>query len=262
MSSDRRLETVRDQGHGFASDGSPRPASQHAQAETKGGAIQNPAAAAAGRSLPTHPIVLRDVCPRPDAPPKQRQLNQLHRSLNQRDLVILQSLYDYRYLDTFQIKELFFPSLRSCQMRLQSLQDLGVIHRWKVIETPGVRRCHSLVLISTLGARVLADCHKAEPGIYVERARNARDHCWHAPHDLEANQFFVSLAVASLGRPDEGLLTWLGEGCSRSDYRRRAREYRWPAPAPDGGGIYVARGRQIEFDLGVRTPAGCGCGRR
>ncbi len=64
----------------------------------------------------------------------------------------MQGLYDYRYLNTLQVKELFFPSLRSCQMRLQYLKELGLIYSWKVIETPGVKRRHSMLLISARGA--------------------------------------------------------------------------------------------------------------
>ena len=233
----------------FAPGSSPRLSFQEAKGETTGSGIESATPGASGRTLPIHPIILRDVPPRPDSPPTQAQLNRLHRALTQRDLVILQCLYDYRYLDTLQVKELFFPSLRSCQMRLQSLDDLGVIHRWKVIETPGVRRRHSLLLISSLGARVLADRHDGELRTYLERTRNARDHCWHALHDLEANQFFVSLAIDSRRRPEEGLMVWQGEDQARIDYRQRARGYRWPAPAPDGGGAYLAAAGQIEFDL-------------
>ena len=106
----------------------------------------------AGRSpLLTHPIVLRDLPAQADARPSQTQLSKLHRSLTQRDLVILQCLYDYRYLNTLHVKELCFPSLRSCQIRLQQLKTLGLIYVWKVIETPGVRRCHSMCLISARG---------------------------------------------------------------------------------------------------------------
>jgi Replication-relaxation len=234
---------------GFASGSSPRPAFQEAKGEATGSGIETATSEAAGRTLPIHPIILRDVPSRPDSSPTQAQLNRLHRALTQRDLIILQCLNDYRYLDTLQVKELFFPSLRSCQMRVQALNELGVLHRWKVIETPGVRRRHSLLLISSLGARVLADRHKDEPRTYIERSRNARDHCWHALHDLEANQFFVSLAIDSRGRCDEGLLVWQGEDQARIDYRQRAREYRWPAPAPDGGGAYLTAAGQIQFDL-------------
>lgn len=134
-------------------------------------------------------------------------------------------------------------------MRLQTLKDLGLVYGWKVIETPGVRRRHSLHLLSTLGARVLADRHRAEPRSYAERARAARDHCWHAIHDLEANQFFISLVIQSRGLSEEGLLAWYGEDYLRAQYRLKAREYKWPAPAPDGGGVYLASGGQIQFDV-------------
>ncbi len=234
----------------FAPDGSPRPASQEAQIGTKTIGIQSSDTHVPGRTLPIHPVILRDVPPRPDSPPTQAQLNRLHRTLTERDLVLLQGLHDYRYFDTLQIKELFFPSIRSCQQRLQSLQEVGLLHRWKVIETPGVRRRYSLVLLSTLGARVLADRHHALPRSYLECGRDARDHCWHALHDLEANQFFVSLAVDGRGRPDEGVLVWQGEDQARIEYRQQAREYRWPSsPALDGGGVYVAPAGQIQFDL-------------
>jgi len=114
--------------------------------------------------------------PTADTRPSQSELTRLHRTLTQRDLVILQCLYDYRYLNTFQVKELLFPSLRSCQMRLQHLKELSLIYSWKVIETPGVKRRPSLVLISARGARVLADWHGDDQRAYVERSHAVRDH--------------------------------------------------------------------------------------
>src|SRR5437667_6540765 len=44
--------------------------------------------------LLTHPIILRDLPPHADARPSQSELTRLHRTLTQRDLVILQCLYD------------------------------------------------------------------------------------------------------------------------------------------------------------------------
>ena len=234
----------------FASGDSLRPAPQEAQDEAQASRTQFGPPRRPGRSLiPTHPIILRDLPPQSEARPSQTQLNRLHRSLNQRDLLILQALYDYRYLNTLQVKELFFPSLRSCQMRLQSLKHLGLIYSWKVIETPGVRRRHSLLLISARGARVLADWHGDDPRDYVERSHDARDHCWHATHDLEANQFFVALITQSRARKDEGLLVWYGEEHVRAERRTTAREYKSPVPTPDGCGVYLAAGGRILFDL-------------
>ena len=192
----------------FGSGDSLRPAPQEAKDEAQASRTQFGPPHEPGRSLiPTHPIILRDLPPQAESHPTQAQLSRLHRTLNQRDLLILQSLHDYRYLNTLQIKELFFPSLRSCQMRLQSLKDLGLIYRWKVIETPGVRRRHSLLLISARGARVLADWHGDEARDYVGRSHDARDHCWHATHDLEANQFFVAMITQGRGPAD---LVWRG----------------------------------------------------
>ncbi len=191
----------------FAARRSRRPALQ----EAKGGVTtvqtrKQPPNKAGLSLLLTHPIILRDLPPNADARPSQSELTRLHRTLTQRDLVILQCLYDYRYLNTLQVKELFFPSLRSCQMRLQYLKELGLIYSWKVIETPGVKRRHSLLLISARGARVLADWHGDDQRAYVERSHAVRDHGWHATHDLEANRLFVALAMQSRQRRAEGLL--------------------------------------------------------
>src|SRR5712692_5800537 len=209
----------------------PRRSRRPALQEAKGGVTRirtrkQPPNKAGLSLLLTHPIILRDLPPTADTRPSQSELTRLHRTLTERDLVILQSLYDYRYLNTLQVKELFFPSLRSCQMRLQYLKELGLIYSWKVIETPGVKRRHSLVLISTRGARVLADWHGDEQRAYVERSHAVRDHCWHAVHDLEANQVFVALAMQSRQRKAEGLLHWYSEEHVRADRGEMAREYK------------------------------------
>src|SRR5438477_12138263 len=158
----------------FAPRHSRRRALQEAKVDAQRFRTRNGQASQAGRSPSlTHPIVLRDLPAHADARPSQTQLTKLHRSLTQRDLVILQSLYDYRYLNTLQLQELFFPSLRSCQIRLHQLKTLGLIYVWKVIETPGVRRRHSMCLISARGARVIADWHGDDELAYVERSHEA-----------------------------------------------------------------------------------------
>ena len=234
----------------FASGGSLRPSLQEAKDEDPTFQVQSEPPDEPGQShLSTHPIILRDLPPQADARPSQAQLSKLHRSLTQRDLVMFQFLHDYRYLNTLQVTELFFPSLRSCQIRLHHLKSLGLIYVWKVIETPGVKRRHSLCLISARGARVLADWHGDDPRAYIERSHDARDHCWHALHDLEANQFFVSLVSRSRQLEGEGLLLWHGEEQVRAERREMARQNKWPSPTPDGCGVYIANGGRILFDL-------------
>src|SRR5258708_7157504 len=215
----------------FAPRRSRRPALQEAKGGVPPIRTRKPHSNKAGLALLlTHPIILRDLPRHADARPSQSELTRLHRTLTQRDLVILQSLYDYRYLNTLQFKELFFPSLRSCQMRLQYLKELRLIYSWKVIETPGVKRRHSLVLISARGARVLADWHGDDQRAYVERSHAVRDHCWHATHDLEATHFFLALVTQSGHRRPQWLLHWYSEEHVRADRSEMAREYKWPVP--------------------------------
>jgi hypothetical protein len=106
-----------------------------------------------------------------------------------------------------------------------------------------------MCLISARGARVLADWHGDDQRAYVERSHEARDHCWHAVHDLEANQFFVSLVSRSREIRRQGLQIWSGEEQVREERRERARETKQPIPTPDGRGIYRANGGRIFFDL-------------
>ncbi len=234
----------------FASGRARRPALQEAKADAPAIRTRKQSPNKPGLSLLlTHPIILRDLPANADARPSQSELSRLHRTLTQRDLVVLQSLYDYRYLNTLQVKELFFPSLRSCQMRIQYLKELGLIYSWKVIETPGVKRRHSLLLISARGARVLADWHGDDQRAYIERSHAVRDHCWHATHDLEANQLFVALVMQSRQRRAEGLLHWYSEEHVRAERGEIAREYKWPLPTPDGSGVYLKPEGRILFDL-------------
>lgn len=239
----------------FASGTAHRHAHQQAKQDAKEAAVrgrtQFPPPASAGLSplFSTHPIILRDLPPHADASLNQVQTSQLLRTLKQRDLVLLQVLHDYRYLNTLQVKELFFPSLRSAQMRLQLLRDQGLIYMWKVIEPPGVTRRPSLLLLSPRGARLLAN-HQGDDGRpYLERSREARDHCWHAVHDLEANQFFIALAAQSRQLVDQGLFYWYGEDYCRSERVQFARERRLPAPVPDGMGVYLSPAGRVLFDL-------------
>ena len=92
----------------FAARRSRRPALQEAKVGAQSIRTRKQSPNVAGLSLLlTHPIILRDLPPDADARPSQSELTRLHRTLTQRDLVILQCLYDYRYLNTLQVKELF-----------------------------------------------------------------------------------------------------------------------------------------------------------
>src|SRR5205085_9106497 len=116
----------------------------------------------------------------------QEETSRLLRSLTQRDLSILQTLHDYRYLNTFHIQQLFFHGIRSAQMRLQFLSDHGLIYRWQMIDPPGLTRRSSLLLLTPRGGRLLAEFRGHSPWSYLRRAKDARDHSWPIIHDLGA----------------------------------------------------------------------------
>ena len=196
-----------------------------------------------------HPIILRDLHKHSSSLLTQEETSHLLRSLTQRDVAILQALHDYRYLNTLQIQQLFFHGIRSAQMRLQFLSDHGLTYRWSMIDPPGLTRRPSMLLLTPRGGRLLAEFRGHSPWSYIRRAKDARDHCWHLTHDLEANGFFIDLALASRMQVDQGLLLWIGEESSRSSRRTWAKEHRRPIATPDGEGLYLSCDRTIAFDL-------------
>lgn len=203
------------------------------------------------RRTPIHgrPIILRNLHQHSSSLITQQETSLLLRSLTQRDIAILQALHDYRYLNTVQIQQLFFHGIRSTQMRVQFLSHHGLVYRWQMIDPPGLTRRPSLLLLTPRGGRLLAEYRGHSPWSYIRRAKDARDHCWHVTHDLEANGFFVDLAVASRLSVDQGLLLWIGEESSRSSRRVWGKEHRRPVATPDGEGLYLTGGRTVRFDL-------------
>ncbi len=181
----------------------------------------------------------------------QRDFAILAASLTQRDLTILISLAAYRYLNLHQLERLFFPSSRSAQIRLKQLKDQGLIQRWKVIEPPGITRRPSVFLLSPRGARVLAASRSEDPKSLVRQARLAELQCLNVTHDLQANGFFVELAMASRDIPDQGLYHWVGEAAIRSAVRSgQPRSRRGEAaPASDGWGRYLTPSGEVIFEL-------------
>jgi hypothetical protein len=245
------LDAVReDLASAFAPTPSLPPAVQGMNPIAKPLRIQETPGSTPGRT-PIHgrPIIIRDLRKHTSSLLTLEDTSRLLRSLTQRDVAILQALHDYRYLNTLQIQQLFFHGIRSTQMRLQFLSNHGLIYRWQMIDPPGLTRRPSLLLLTSRGGRLLAEFRGHSPWSYIRRAKDARDHCWHVTHDLEANGFFVDLALASRLQVDQGLLLWIGEESSRSTRRVWAKERRRPIATPDGEGFYFARGRVVSFDL-------------
>ena len=129
----------------------------------------------------------------------------LLRSLTARDVAILTALDQYRYLDRQQLEELFFQGPRSSQLRLRFLAQSGLLVSWRVRRQPGRIPRPSVFLLSSRGARVLAQLSGASPDPFVKRAEHARNRAFHVLHDIEANAFFVALTAASRSLRHQGL---------------------------------------------------------
>ena len=170
--------------------------------------------------------------------------------LTPRDTAILGALHAYRYLDRYQLQGLFFEGPRSCQYRLAWLDAHDLVHAWRAVIRPGHIRRATIYLLSTHGARAIADWRDEDLRIYVERADHAARRRHHIVHDLAANQLFVDLALATRGLRDGGLYHWVGEhGVIRAYGEDRDR-----GPIPDGWGrLLLPHGElllHLEWDRG------------
>ncbi len=185
---------------------------------------------------------------------RRRHVEQLLPVLTARDVAILTALSQYRYLDQYQVQQLFFQAPRSCQSRVKWLRDHHLVHQWMALHPPGWRRRHSILLLSVRGAGVLAACLGEDAHGFIRRARRAREDALQLTHDLESNGFFVALAVTSRSLWDQGLYHWVGAETSQRVYRERGADL-----APDGWGRYLTIGGGevvffVEWDRGTESP--------
>lgn len=171
-----------------------------------------------------------------------------------RDMAILQELDSHRYLDRNQIQALFFPGPRNCQYRLQWLLDHGLLTRWRAATRPG-RVCRASIYVAARrGAALLAEWRDQDPRPFVKRAENALARRFHLVHQLEANQFFVGLAVSIRDTRDLGLYNWVGEHEIVAAYGESDEH----GPTPDGWGRLLTHDREfllhLEWDRGTEQP--------
>lgn len=163
------------------------------------------------------------------------------RRLDQRDREILRSLFEHELLVTYQIKVLFFSSLRRCQEVMRELREIGLVDRDLPTERIGVGKAQGHWTITEAGVHVLA--------VTMRKPRSRIDwmprDTWHESdrnreHLLGVNRFFVSLVEASLRFPDHGLEKWTPEKVveSKNNWVRH-----------DGYGRYHHPGGSCDFYL-------------
>jgi hypothetical protein len=182
-----------------------------------------------------------------------------------RELVLLTTLSEHRYLTTEQLRALFFTSLRAAQLHLRWLAvEMRMIMRWPqlepVVSEPGPaqtfwgwRRRSSLFLLTERGAAVVAAYRRLDPQALVRRSYYAAEYCHHLEHDLETNGFWVGLAAAARDLPDQGLYHWVGDDAMRRNFQERGADL-----APDGWGRYLMPAGEVlfalEWDRGTEPP--------
>lgn len=153
----------------------------------------------------------------------------MSRWLTNRDREICHHIYDHSVLTATQISKLHFTTLRGAEKRLKKLYERRVLDRFQPQVQFGSAPYH--YILDELGMRVVA----ADRGLDLKRARQrlqtdldipARSH---RHHQLEVNDFFVSLIKAC--RDSQGhyeLIRWWNE--------KRCREAWKGMVTPDGLG--------------------------
>lgn len=159
--------------------------------------------------------------------------------LTPRDEAICLHLNDHRVLTTGQLADLHFTSSRRARDRLMTLNQKGVVDRFRPYRYPGSAQWH--YFLGELGARVVASRlgfdlkvirHRMERDL--ELVRNQR-----LFHIVETNDFFVHLIKRCRQVPGYEVTRWWGERRCSAELRGDVR--------PDGLASISAFGRRLTF---------------
>jgi len=163
--------------------------------------------------------------------------------LSARERAILLALHQYRYLDRSQLEALFFQGSRSAQLKLRELTLRQLVLRWDRRQHGTAAPRPSVYVLTGRGAARLSHTMQCDPRPPMTRARRAQTQTYHLLHDVEANGFFVRVAVGAAALPEQGLYHWAGE----THCRQVSGEH--GSPASDGWGRYLLADRELLFDL-------------
>jgi hypothetical protein len=134
--------------------------------------------------------------------------------LTERDLKIIQAVYEYRMLTTQQLQTLFFPSLHQAYNRLAALYHHGFLERQFLGVHADKMNTPILYLLDRRGADLL----QAELGLDVTWSSEAKQvTAQFLEHTIAINTVRVAIAKAS-ELPSFALLTWKGENDLKAEY--------------------------------------------
>ncbi|WP_238015012.1 replication-relaxation family protein [Dactylosporangium sp. AC04546] len=182
----------------------------------------------------------------PTSSPATRLLA-LYPHLTTRDRALLALLDEHRVLTSDQIMRLQFQAMRTCQIRLRTLLELGVLERFRFARLNGGAEPWHWTL-GLAGAQFRA-------GVTGRPTPTERGHRTHVirltaspllPHLRTTNEFFVRLAHAARIGSAMRLQRWWSERTATAKFLRIR---------PDGHGLWTAGGRTVgcylECDMGT-----------
>jgi hypothetical protein len=127
--------------------------------------------------------------------------------LQERDIKILETLYNYRFLTTTQIADLFFGAKSKALRRLRQLYDNGLVAR--IFRPVVVGSAEIIYCLDSYGVSVLAQ-HLGIDRENIDWSRRSftRLKSLFLDHALEVNRFRVALCLAVRDDPGSELLSW------------------------------------------------------
>lgn len=140
--------------------------------------------------------------------------------IQERDIEVLVSLHEYRYLSTSQIKSLHFPSAQTARRRLSAMEKLSLIKRFDV---PNI--ADDLFHLTSEGARYVAFKLEQSPeAIKIPRkGSNPRDY-YFMHHFMSISDFRIALTKACERHPLISLTGYIPEhigAITKSGYLRK-----------------------------------------
>ncbi|MFJ8746698.1 replication-relaxation family protein [Embleya sp. NPDC127516] len=141
------------------------------------------------------------------------RIQNLKARLTERDRLILRTLATHRLLTTHQIAELAFDSPVTARHRMQDLEAMQAVDRFRPRADRGSHPSH--FVLSPAGAAVVAVDAEQETKPAIRRARRDRELGLKSPHRLRhllgVNGFHTALAAHARTHPDTAVKLWRSE---------------------------------------------------
>jgi Replication-relaxation len=162
--------------------------------------------------------------------------------LTDRHVLMLQALADHKALTGKHLTDLFFGSVRRCQVHVAYLKRLGLIKETTGLPRPQRGSAPPVYALTAAGARVV---DRDGRSLLMRTYRNLVGSDLHLRHTIAVNDFFTKLLTAA--RSQGGHLEWLGEDACRAYYADVHAHI--PQLTPDGAGTLRLGSVETRFFL-------------